>query len=82
MSPVAMAARALTECIMTSLVRSASRSIIIASNAKGTVLRISADAAMMSWQSVGLRFCGIVELPTVPGGTGSSTSPNSVFINV
>jgi len=29
-----------------------------------------------------LRFCGIVELPTVPGGTGSSTSANSVFIRV
>jgi len=37
---------------------------------------------MMSWQSFGLRFCGMVELPTVPGGTGSSTSPNSVFISV
>jgi hypothetical protein len=36
---------------------------------------------MMSWQSLGLRFCGMVELPTVPGGTGSSTSPNSVFIS-
>jgi hypothetical protein len=28
---------------------------------------------MMSWHSLGLRFCGMVELPTVPGGTGSST---------
>jgi hypothetical protein len=27
---------------------------------------------MMSWHSFGLRFCGMVELPTVPGGTGSS----------
>ena len=31
---------------------------------------------------LGLRFCGMVELPTVPGGTGSSTSLNSVFIKV
>ena len=37
---------------------------------------------MMSWESFGLRFCGIVLLPTVPGGTGSSTSPNSCFIKV
>ena len=44
--------------------------------------RTSAAAAMMSWHSFGLRFCGMVELPTVPGGTGSSTSPNSVFISV
>ena len=43
---------------------------------------LDAAAAMMSWHSLGLRFCGIVELPTVPGGTGSSTSPNSVFIRV
>ena len=64
------------------VVRSASCSVCIASNANGTLARTSAAAAMMSWQSFGLRFCGIVELPTVPGGTGSSTSPNSVFINV
>ena len=48
----------------------------------GTTERISAEAARTSWQSFGLRFCGIVELPTVPGGTGSSTSANSVFIRV
>jgi len=41
-------------------------------SATGTVLRTSAAAAMMSWHNFGLRFCGIVELPTVPGGTGSS----------
>lgn len=32
----------------------------------------------MSWHTWGLRFWGIVELPTVPNGTGSSTSPYSV----
>jgi hypothetical protein len=64
------------------VVRSASCSVCIASRAKGTLARTSAAAAMMSWQSLGLRFCGIVELPTVPGGIGSSTSPNSVFIKV
>ena len=37
---------------------------------------------MMSWQSFGLRFRGIVLLPTLPGGTGSSTSPNSSAMSV
>ena len=37
---------------------------------------------MMSWQSFGLRFCGIVLLPTVPGDTGSSTSANSSDMSV
>ena len=64
------------------VVRSASCSVCIASSASGTSARTSAAAAMMSWHSFGLRFCGMVELPTVPGGTGSSTSPNSVFISV
>ncbi len=68
--------------MMRLVVRSASCSVCIASRATGTLARTSAAAAMMSWQSFGLRFCGIVELPTVPGGTGSSTSPNSVFIRV
>ena len=37
---------------------------------------------MMSCESLGLRFWGMVLLPTVPGGTGSSTSPNSCFMRV
>ncbi len=82
MSPVAMQARDSALSIIRLVVRSASCSVIIASSASGTSERISAAAAMMSWQSFGLRFCGMVELPTVPGGTGSSTSPNSVFISV
>jgi hypothetical protein len=82
MSPVAMQARLSAESIIRLVVRSASCSVCIASRASGTIERISAAVAMMSWHSLGLRFCGIVELPTVPGGTGSSTSPNSVFIKV
>ncbi len=82
MSPVAMQARDSAVSIIRLVVRSASCSVVIASSASGTMARISAAAAMTSWQSFGLRFCGIVELPTVPGGTGSSTSPNSVFIRV
>jgi hypothetical protein len=81
-SPMAMHARASAESIIRLVVRSASCSVCMASNANGTKVRTSAARAMMSWQSFGLRFCGMVELPTVPGGTGSSTSPNSVFISV
>jgi hypothetical protein len=64
------------------VVRSASCSVCIASRARGTRARIWAPAAMMSCESLGLRFCGMVLLPTVPGGTGSSTSPNSCFMRV
>ena len=81
-SPIAIAARASAASMIRLVVRSASCSVCIASSASGTQERTSAEAAMMSWHSLGLRFCGIVELPTVPGGTGSSTSPNSVFIKV
>ena len=72
MSPVSMHARASAESIIRLVVRSASCSVCIASSASGTIARTSAPAAMMSWHSFGLRFCGMVELPTVPGGTGSS----------
>lgn len=36
----------------------------------------------MSWHSWGFRLCGMVELPTVPAGVGSATSPYSVFMSV
>jgi hypothetical protein len=77
-----MQARASAASMTRLVVRSASCSLCIASKASGTTARTSAAVAMMSWQSLGLRFCGMVELPTVPGGTGSSTSPYSVFIKV
>jgi len=37
--------------------------------------------AMQSSDNCGLRLCGIVELPTVPGGAGSLTSASSVLIS-
>jgi hypothetical protein len=36
---------------------------------------------MQSSDSCGLRLCGIVELPAVPGGAGSLASASSVFIS-
>ena len=82
MSPVCSQACWIARRIIRLVVRSASCSVIIASIASGTSARTWAAAAMMSCVSLGLRFCGIVLLPTVPGGTGSSTSPNSCFIRV
>ena len=68
--------------IIKEVVRSASCSVCIASNASGTRARTSAAPATMSWEKRGFRFCGMVLLPTVPSETGSSTSPNSCFISV
>src|SRR4030095_6057465 len=82
MSPVSSHDWTSARLIMMLVVRSASCSVCMASSARGTSARICAAAAMMSWESFGLRFWGIVLLPTVPGGTGSSTSPNSCFISV
>ena len=82
MSPVSSHACTIARLIMMLVVRSASCSVCMASSASGTSARIWAAAAMMSCESLGLRFCGIVLLPTVPGGTGSSTSPNSCFMSV
>ena len=82
MSPVSSQAPTSARLIMMLVVRSASCSVCMASSASGTSARIWAAAEMMSWESLGLRFCGIVLLPTVPAGTGSSTSPNSCFISV
>ena len=82
MSPVSSQACTSARLIMMLVVRSASCSVCMASSASGTRARICAAAAMMSCDSLGLRFCGMVLLPTVPGGTGSSTSPNSCFISV
>ena len=81
-SPVSSHACTIARLIMMLVVRSASCSVCIASSASGTSARICAAAATMSCESFGLRFCGMVLLPTVPGGTGSSTSPNSCFISV
>ena len=64
------------------VVRSASCSVCMASSASGTSARTWAAAATTSWESLGFLFWGMVLLPTVPGGTGSSTSPNSCFISV
>jgi hypothetical protein len=36
---------------------------------------------MQSSDSCGLRLCGIAELPTVAGGTGSLASASSVLIS-
>ena len=81
-SPVSIADWLRARSIITLVVRSASCSVIIASSASGTSVRICAADATTSCPSFGLRFCGIVLDPTVPGGTGSSTSPNSCFISV
>ena len=82
MSPVSSQAGTRARAIMMLVVRSASCSVCMASRARGTRARICAAAAMMSCDSFGLRFWGMVLLPTVPGGTGSSSSPNSCFIRV
>ena len=54
------------------------------SNASGTLARTSAAAAddVLAESFRVAAFAASSKLPTVPGGTGSSTSPNSVFINV
>ncbi len=75
-------ARSVASRMIRLIERSASCSICMDSSARGTLARRLAAAATMSWHSCGLRFCGIVELPTVPGGIGSSTSPYSVFMSV
>ena len=72
----------ITRSTMTLVDPSASCSVRMASSANGKRAVTCAAAARMSCESFGLRFCGIVLLPTVPGGTGSSISPNSGFISV
>ena len=62
--------------------RSASCSVCIPSSTSGRAARTCAAAATTSWLRMGLRFCGMVEEPTVPRGTGSSNSPNSCFMPV
>ena len=81
-SPVMTHAASMARPPMFVMARSASCSACIPSRASGTFERICAPSVMMSWLNFGFRFCGIVLLPTVPGETGSSTSPNSSFISV
>ena len=81
MSPVSSQAGCSERSIIALVEPSASCSVRIASSASGSSAVTCAVAARMSCDSLGLRFCGIVLLPTVPGGTGSSSSPNSGFIS-
>ena len=81
-SPVRAHASVMARSNITLVVRSASCSVCMASSASGTSARTWAAAATTSWESLGFLFWGMVLLPTVPGGTGSSTSPNSCFISV
>ena len=81
-SPMWTAAGPMAERIITVVMRLASCSVIIDSSASGTRARTWAAPAMTSWHRIGLRFCGMVDEPTVPGGTGSLASANSCFMRV
>ena len=81
-SPVWMQAGPTAARIITLFARLASCSVSIASSASGTSARTWAAPAITSCARMGLRFWGIVEEPTVPGGTGSRASSNSCFISV